>query len=789
MISDQAPGTLAESCDCDYSAVASRTDCASQGEICRNGTCVDPAGPCADIVCDAPPARCDGDVAFTYSGAGTCDPDGARCDYADVEHAVDCAAAGHVCLNGTCVDPAGPCADVVCERPDDRCEGEVAVTYGGPGRCDADEGTCVYAEVETRTDCTRSDQSCVGGVCLDDIGECADVTCDAPPPVCDGSTAVRYSGPGRCVPATGECDYSGVTTRADCFALGQACEDGRCVDVCADIDCRPPASHCDEEIAVQYSGPGVCDPVEAACDFSRVESRQSCPGRGQICRDGRCVSACEGNCTPPPSECDGDRVVSYTGNGECDSDLGTCRYNAVTSVEDCVPIQRVCRNARCVDLCADAACPAPAPRCEGNLIITYRVDGRCVPTTGDCDFSAGRAVSDCAASDQVCERGECVLAGGESAVQPRDLVITEIMNDPAAVDDADGEWFEIYNATDRTLDLNGLTVSQISGRQAFTITNDGPTRLAPRAYFVMGRNPDPGTNGGVAVDFDYGAFFLSNETDSILLVNHEGLEVDRLEYRHEDFPMIAGTSMQLNGGVSPTQLDNSVGANWCASYTRWAPASLTGDSGSPGQPNQSCPPPITDLPIETVRRRDHPSHPARGARVRLSNVVVTAIAEAGYLWVQAREVGPYRAIYVDGAANAVPHLNVGDVVNITGVYSTWHGLDAITLETSERVGGPINVEPRVVAVETLADPDTAEPWESALVRLDALVVTHDNPDAPADHNEFVVNGVLRVDDLLHLIVPDPVVGTTFDRLIGVLNFSYGQHKLEPRSAVDVIGRR
>ena len=43
-------------------------------------------------------------------------------------------------------------------------------------------------------------------------------------------------------------------------------------------------------------------------------------------------------------------------------------------------------------------------------------------------------------------------------IQPGDLVITEIMQNPAVVSDGAGEWFEVYNATDAPIDLFGFVV-------------------------------------------------------------------------------------------------------------------------------------------------------------------------------------------------------------------------------------------------------------------------------------------------------------------------------------------
>ena len=52
-----------------------------------------------------------------------------------------------------------------------------------------------------------------------------------------------------------------------------------------------------------------------------------------------------------------------------------------------------------------------------------------------------------------------------------DIVVTEIMKDPSAVSDADGEWFEVYNTSNSAIDMGGWSVSD-GGSNAFTISGN-----------------------------------------------------------------------------------------------------------------------------------------------------------------------------------------------------------------------------------------------------------------------------------------------------------------------------
>ncbi len=177
-----------------------------------------------------------------------------------------------------------------------------------------------------------------------------------------------------------------------------------------------------------------------------------------------------------------------------------------------------------------------------------------------------------------------------SPASPGDLVITEIMQDPAAVGDASGEWFEIYNASASSIDLDGLVV-QDDGTDSFTIT--GSLVLATGDYALLANNGDGGTNGGLpSVDYVYSGFTLDNTEDEIVLMSGP-VEIDRVAYGgRSGFPDPTGASMYL----VDVALDNNVGSNWAEDT--WH-AYGDGDFGTPGAANEHddiAPTSSVDLP-------------------------------------------------------------------------------------------------------------------------------------------------------------------------------------------------
>jgi len=94
-----------------------------------------------------------------------------------------------------------------------------------------------------------------------------------------------------------------------------------------------------------------------------------------------------------------------------------------------------------------------------------------------------------------------------------DVVINEIIQNPSAVTDANGEWFEVHNPTASAVDINGWTIRD-DGSDSHLINNGGPLEVPAGGFLVLAANADSGSNGGVAVDYEYGGgFFLSNSGD------------------------------------------------------------------------------------------------------------------------------------------------------------------------------------------------------------------------------------------------------------------------------------
>ena len=159
------------------------------------------------------------------------------------------------------------------------------------------------------------------------------------------------------------------------------------------------------------------------------------------------------------------------------------------------------------------------------------------------------------------------------------LVVTELMAHSQAGGGDKGEWFELYNASGLTLDLNGCWLADKTPQQ-FQFAE--PLVLAPGAYRVLALSADPAVNFGLVDPFLYSGFSLSNDGEP-LSVTCGTTVIDAITY--PGTAATEGVAWQL----SPAHLDatgNDVEANWCAASV---PFGSAGKKGTPGAANSPCP--------------------------------------------------------------------------------------------------------------------------------------------------------------------------------------------------------
>jgi hypothetical protein len=198
------------------------------------------------------------------------------------------------------------------------------------------------------------------------------------------------------------------------------------------------------------------------------------------------------------------------------------------------------------------------------------------------------------------------------------------------------------------------------------------------------------------------------------------------------------------------------------------------------------------IPVEAVRNPQNLLHPPLGTSVTLRDMYVTAIAANGsYVGFNAQDVtrNPFTGIFVYTATP--PSVAVGNRVNVKGNYGeffTQGELNGNPVVTITSTSTSLPFAPLVVLPGSIATFGAdAEKYESMLLQVNGVAVADVNPDVPSDYDEFKVDSGLRVDDLLFPSLNNNyALGTTFTKIVGVHAFTFSNHKLEPRSASDIV---
>ncbi len=208
----------------------------------------------------------------------------------------------------------------------------------------------------------------------------------------------------------------------------------------------------------------------------------------------------------------------------------------------------------------------------------------------------------------------------ETPVEPGVLIISELMINPGASADADGEWVELYNPTENPVNINGWQLRD-DDSDSHLISSGSSLEVPANGFVVLGVNSDYNVNGHVNIDYEYSGFVLGNSGDEVVLEKPDGSggweEVDRVVYDPSaGWPVLSGQSMTYTGSASN---DNNVSSNWAAATEAWP--NSAGDKGSPGYNGSD-----QSLPVQLISF----SAASTPAGVQLSWTTESEVNNAGF---------------------------------------------------------------------------------------------------------------------------------------------------------------
>jgi hypothetical protein len=153
--------------------------------------------------------------------------------------------------------------------------------------------------------------------------------------------------------------------------------------------------------------------------------------------------------------------------------------------------------------------------------------------------------------------------------------------------------------------------------------------------------------------------------------------------------------------------------------------------------------------------------------------------------------GPWSGLYIYVFGTGV---QVGDFVTCTGAISEYYGFTEMIYGSGATVvinsSGNALPEPALIQTSVLSDPAVpanAEMWEGALCKFENVTVTA----APNNYQEFYVtdgSGPGQVDNACFLYGHSwsgVNVGSQWDRIVGIVDYSYNIYGLNPRTNDDL----
>ncbi len=132
-----------------------------------------------------------------------------------------------------------------------------------------------------------------------------------------------------------------------------------------------------------------------------------------------------------------------------------------------------------------------------------------------------------------------------------------------------------------------------------------------------------------------------------------------------------------------------------------------------------------------------------------------------------------------------PSVSVGDRVNVEGVVHDFYDQIQIAGNPLVTVVSQNNPAPEPIMAtpeEIAAGGSRADALEGVVCEIHNVTVT----DLQLTFNEWEVDDVLWINDFLYLTDPFPSVGEQFSIVRGILQWTWSDSKLNPRSAEDVI---
>ena len=234
----------------------------------------------------------------------------------------------------------------------------------------------------------------------------------------------------------------------------------------------------------------------------------------------------------------------------------------------------------CADPCHGVTCVTPPePICRTDLSVRFASPSECVG--GACVWTE---------ETQECDVGACIEGVCAPTPEYGDILVTEFLVDPEG-EDAEYEWFEIFNVTPRDLYVGGMVI-QDDGSDRLVLP--AGARMAPASRMVLSASTSAAP-GAAALDWNLIGGFSLNSTDVIEIRFGERV-IDRLAY-DRTWPIVPGSAHALSSRIIDADLNDDE-AVWCSALSDYGVPPNLGTPGSANAPCAICGDGVLDAPEE-----------------------------------------------------------------------------------------------------------------------------------------------------------------------------------------------
>jgi predicted extracellular nuclease len=161
--------------------------------------------------------------------------------------------------------------------------------------------------------------------------------------------------------------------------------------------------------------------------------------------------------------------------------------------------------------------------------------------------------------------------------------------------------------------------------------------------------------------------------------------------------------------------------------------------------------------------------------------IVTANNYGGKYFISSPEGGAWNGIYVYDTSND-PEL--GDLVSFSATVAEYYGWTELTSVNDFQIISSGNAIPAPVVITT-AELASMEAYEGVLATIEDLTVT----ETPNSNDEWYVtdgSGDAQVDNGCFTLSPEVAIGDSFTSITGVVDYSYSNYSINPRSEADIV---